>query len=252
MPGDRCLAAAQTVPIVGNIDRNVADHIRVVEVAGRAGAEVVVFPELSLTGYVLESVRDLAISPSDPRLDPLVESASDAGLTIVAGAPLLIAETIHIGAIILAPTGAREVYTKHYLGHGEERFVTPGVLDPIVSLGTHRGAVCVCADANQPAHSEAAAARGADTYLVSSLIVAEEFDRKTAALQDYARSFEMTVVFANYGGTAGDLVGAGGSTVWSARGDVVVRALGADTALAVATMTDDVWSGHTLPFEPLC
>jgi predicted amidohydrolase len=72
MPPARSLAAAQTIPIRGDVDANVERHLRLVHIAAAEQAQVLVFPELSLTGYELDLAADLAFSQRDPRLTPLV------------------------------------------------------------------------------------------------------------------------------------------------------------------------------------
>ena len=51
----RALAAAQTVPVRGDVEANLAQHVRLVRVAAEEKAQVLVFPELSLTGYELRT-----------------------------------------------------------------------------------------------------------------------------------------------------------------------------------------------------
>ena len=72
----RSIAAAQTVPVRGDVDANMERHVRLVHVAADAHARVLVFPELSLTGYELDLAGSQAFTESDPRLTPLVEAAS--------------------------------------------------------------------------------------------------------------------------------------------------------------------------------
>jgi predicted amidohydrolase len=67
------VAAAQPACTPGDVARNVLEHARAVR---RAGARVVVFPELSLTGYELDAE---AVVPQDPRLAPLVEACAQTG-----------------------------------------------------------------------------------------------------------------------------------------------------------------------------
>lgn len=56
-------AVAQTDCFLGDISRNVATHVRFIRDATRAGAALVVFPELSLSGYLLEDrVKDIALT----------------------------------------------------------------------------------------------------------------------------------------------------------------------------------------------
>src|SRR5262249_22829432 len=99
----RSLAAAQTVPKRGDVEANVEGHIRLIHVAAEAHARVLVFPELSLTGYELDLADELAFSEDDARLNPLLDSASSFGMTLVVGAPVRIGSLLHIGAFILSP-----------------------------------------------------------------------------------------------------------------------------------------------------
>ncbi len=64
------IAVAQTDAKVGDLDGNIRHHLEVIDQARAMGAQLVVFPELSLTGYTL---RDLAWEIA---LDPFHELAS--------------------------------------------------------------------------------------------------------------------------------------------------------------------------------
>lgn len=66
----RSIAVAQTTPMRGDVDGNVGQHVRLVNVAAEERAQVLVFPELSLTGDELKLANDLAFSQRDPRLNP--------------------------------------------------------------------------------------------------------------------------------------------------------------------------------------
>src|SRR5262245_58920384 len=116
MPVMRSLAAAQTVPHRGDVDANLADHIRLIRAAADGQARVLVFPELSLTGYELDLADTLAFSERDPRLAPLIELAASYTMTLVVGAPVRIESRLHIGAFILSPDRSVDIYTKHLLG----------------------------------------------------------------------------------------------------------------------------------------
>lgn len=79
------IALAQIAPALGNIEKNLELHVRAVEKARRKKADLIVFPELSLTGY---SLRDLAEETAlDPRSDPVFKKlkAASRSLDIVVG-----------------------------------------------------------------------------------------------------------------------------------------------------------------------
>jgi len=63
------LAAAQTKPTRGDIKENLLDHYRLIELAADHGANLIVFPELSITGYERETAESLSFTIDDSRLD---------------------------------------------------------------------------------------------------------------------------------------------------------------------------------------
>ncbi len=66
-------AVAQTTSVLGNIEKNIDNHLRLCEDALSKKAELIVFPELSLTGYSLKDINyDVALDPyTSKMLDPL-------------------------------------------------------------------------------------------------------------------------------------------------------------------------------------
>ena len=75
---------AQTSPALGDLDRNLALHDKILREAARQGVDLLLFPELSLTGYFLKDmVPSVALTPRDPRLDILKEASR--GMAIVVG-----------------------------------------------------------------------------------------------------------------------------------------------------------------------
>jgi predicted amidohydrolase len=255
----RSLAAAQTVPVRGDVDANVERHLPLVRVAAEEHAQVVVFPELSLTGYELELAAGLAFSERDPRLAPLVEAAHASAMTLIVGAPVRIAERLHIGAFILYPDRAVEVYTKHRLGAfpesagcdgsvppAEDTVFDPGDRNPLVRYGGHTGAVAVCADTGRPSHPAEAARRGARSYFASMFIIPSEFTRETANLQTHAARHSLAVVLANYGGPTGGLAAAGRSAIWSGNGELVAQIEAGGAGVAVASESHAGWRGKTV------
>ena len=107
------VAVAQPSTIPLDIVRNVATHAAVVRAAA---ARVVVFPELSLTGYQLDATT---IDEHDPRLAPLIDACAATDTIALAGAPLA---GPHIATLAIDAGGARIVYRKQYPHHTEARF----------------------------------------------------------------------------------------------------------------------------------
>jgi predicted amidohydrolase len=230
----RAIAVAQTVPVRGDVTANLAEHLVLARLAADHGAEVVVFPELSLTGYELDLAATLSFAENDARLAPLSAVAKERGLTLIAGAPVRLGAALHIGAFVLLPDGRGDLYTKHHLGTfppsaavdgtvppGEPTVFEPGSRDPLLELGGRPAAIAVCADTGSASHPARAAACGGKTYLASMFVIPSEFEAETANLRSHARSHSLLVAAANFGGPSGGLASAGRSAIWSEQGELL-------------------------------
>ena len=243
----RSIAVAQTSPKPGDVDYNVQEHLELVARARTLGAEVLVFPELSLTGYELEAAKELAFVPDDARIEPLVEAASEASMTLLLGAPLRLETGLHIGAFIINADAAVDLYTKQHLGTfpssaradgrvppPEASVFVPGSSAPLVTLGSGLAAPAICADTSCASHPEDAANRGANAYLVGMFVIPDELEAIRVRMAGYARRHEMTVALANYGGPSAGCAAAGSSAIWSPHGDRLVELPASGRGIALA------------------
>jgi predicted amidohydrolase len=259
MPLPRSFAAAQTIPVRGEIEANVERHLEMIAVAALEGATTVVFPELSLTGYELDLADDLAFAEDDVRIGPLASAAVSTGATLVVGAPIRIASRLHIGAFIVSPDGPVQVYTKHHLGAfpadvnpggtvppAEATVFQPGDKNPLVDLGAGAGAVAICADIGRSSHAERAAKGGAQAYLASTFVIPADLEGDTAKLQGYAERHSMAVVFANFGGPSGGLSSGGSSAIWSDSGALLVQLRRQGAGIPIAAETPAGWTGKAV------
>jgi predicted amidohydrolase len=240
------IAAAQLTPVAHCIEANVAQHVEVIEVAARHGVNLLVFPELSLTGYESDTAAQNAILPDDIRLTPLRTAALRAGLSIMVGLPVLSSEKPFIGALVMGPDHDDLLYTKQYLHEGEDLVFQPGQGGPMLEFGHERLALAVCADTTHPEHAASAAQQGASMYMVSALITPGGFAADSAQLQAYARSHRFPVLLANHVGRTGEWATAGRSTFWSCNGEIVVQGPHDRGALVIGARCAGSWQGQVV------
>ncbi|WP_330206049.1 carbon-nitrogen hydrolase family protein [Pseudomonas sp. AM14(2022)] len=243
------VAAAQSLSIAGDLAANLARHLRFMAVAAEQGVELLVFPELSLTGYEGQMAADLAIDPQDAVLQPLRDCARELGLTAVVGMPTRDRDSskILIGALTLGGDGSLEVYSKQHLHSGEELFYAPGVGGSSLSIGGDTIALAVCADFSHASHAAAAADLGADLYAAGVLIGEKGYGVDSALLQGYAQNHSMAVLMANHAGLTGGWQSAGRSAFWSESGALVVAARGPGEVLVIARRDAGAWQGRVVP-----
>lgn len=242
------IAAAQSASAPGNVSGNVTRHLQFGALAADRGAQLLVFPELSLTGYEPAIARSNAINPARSCLNPLRRLSEKAQMTMVVGAPLLNdRDELHIAALVIRSDGSVLTYTKEHLHPGEEQIFTPGPGGPMVLVGDANVALAICADTTHPQHAASAAARGANVYAAGVLITENGYAPDTALLRNYALDHKMAVLMANYSGVTGEWVSAGRSAIWSENGTLVTTSRGTREELVVATRRSGVWDGIVLP-----
>ena len=233
------LAIAQCLSTPGDVAANAAASARTVVAARERGAELVVFPELSLTGYdlpLLEATPAAWVTRDDARLDPVRRACADSGVTAVLGAPMRAGAENRIAALIIDGGGAVHVSDKVHVHASEAHLFAPGEAAPPFELHGWKVAVAICFDAARPRHADEAAGRGAELYLVSALYVVGEERRVDLHLGARAMDHRMFAVLANHAGRPGGHVSIGGSGVWRPDGSVQVREPSADEALLVAEL----------------
>ena len=93
------IAAAQSPSVPGDVARNVPTHLAFVRVAASEGVQVLLFPELSLTGYEPTVLAAKVLDADHAALAPLRQAARDQGMAIVVGGPA----TINLGCVIFHP-----------------------------------------------------------------------------------------------------------------------------------------------------
>ncbi|MBL8179092.1 MAG: carbon-nitrogen hydrolase family protein [Bryobacterales bacterium] len=242
------IAAAQIPARAGDLTYNAALHLQFARMAAGCRAQMVVFPELSLTGYELGLARTHAVRPDSGLLHDLRQLAAESAMSIVVGAPLHApGPALHIGAIILQPDGNVATYRKVYVHASEQGVFAPGPGGADIRLPDASAALAICADASEPLHAAGAAQRGVALYAVGAMIEERAYARKSASLAEYARQHRMAVLLANYCGSTGGEVSAGGSAVWSEQGSVVVAARGGEAALVIASRENGAWRGKVKP-----
>ncbi len=82
------VALAQINVTLGDVQANLAKHLEYVEKAADAGASLLIFPELSLTGYYLMDITNqvgMAVSPPAPPLQALLDASRDRNIDICVG-----------------------------------------------------------------------------------------------------------------------------------------------------------------------
>ncbi len=217
------ICLAQIKPVTGDIAANGERHKRFVRTAVAHHANLILFPELSLTGYEPTLAQELAIPLSDPRLDDF-QTLADAGpITIAVGAPTQSTPLPGISLLIFRPGQPRSWYTKQFLHGDEEPFFTPGRATTALLGPRNEAALAICYELSVPAHAAAAAELGAQLYLASVAKFARGIGAAHGRMAQIAQLYGMTTLMVNCVGLADGEWCAGQSAVWNPDGQLLAQ-----------------------------
>jgi predicted amidohydrolase len=223
------LAMAQPLCTPYHVEMNALAHAALIRAAD---ARVIVFPELSLTGYELDAPT---LDCDDPRLLPLVEACAETGSVALVGAPIAgEAKQPHIAILAVDGSGATVVYRKLWLGEIEAERFTPGSHPAVLDVDGWRLGLAICRDTNIPQHASDTVALGIDAYVAGVLETADRASFQEARAQHIASEYQVWVALASFAGSTGGGYhhSAGRSGIWSPAGSVVAQA-GSETGAVV-------------------
>ncbi|MCE8016544.1 carbon-nitrogen hydrolase family protein [Halomonas sp. MCCC 1A17488] len=225
------LCAVQYACVTGDIEANLERHVEFVERAAAHDAELIFFPELSLTGYEPSLARALATHVEDPRLDAFQRLSDSHGIIIAAGLPLVTSTKPQIGMVVFQPHLGRQAYAKQRLHDDELPYFSAGERPMLIETREHRLAQAICYESLQPDHVATAASLGADVYLASVAKLSPRMDEAYAYYATFAREHAMTILMANCIGPCDGETGGGRSAAWIDRGKRVATLDGQQEAM---------------------
>ncbi len=221
------LVIAQLNFLVGDIDGNAQRIIETVHQAQQQGAvDVVVFPELTLTGYPPE---DLLLRPSlQKRIDRALNSIADAILDVdvVLGCPYFIEGKLYNCAVLIHAGRIETIYKKQHLPNyqvfDEVRYFTPGDEAQVVHIKGVPVGLTVCEDIWFAGPARKAVAAGARLIIninASPFHINKRQEREQALKVRVAES-QVPIVYTNMVGGQDELVFDGNSLVIDQHGDI--------------------------------
>jgi NAD+ synthase (glutamine-hydrolysing) len=246
------LALAQINSVVGDLEGNRAVVLDRLAEARGVGADVVVFPELIVTGYPPE---DLLLRPGFVRaarasLDEIARAAT--GITALVGVPVLDAD-LYNACAVCADGEVRAIYRKRFLPNygvfDEDRYFASGRDLVLLDVGGCRLGLTICEDMWQPGPPATDLALAGAELLIN--VSASPFNvgkvrEREEMFRTRARDNVCFVAFCNAVGGQDELIFDGHSLVLDDEGEVLARAPGFEECLLVLDVDPSAVIGRRL------
>jgi predicted amidohydrolase len=215
------ICVAQTRPFKGNIKKNIDSHKKLISIAVSYLADIIVFPELSLTGYEPELAKDLATNQDDHIFDTFQEISDINKITISVGMPTKISSDILISMIIFQPYKPRQTYSKQNLHRDEFAYFNKGKHQLFLTVDNIKIAPAICYESLVPEHSENAFKGGAEMYIASVAKSADGVEKAFKHFPEIAGKYSIPVLMANCIGPCDNFESVGKTSIWNSKGQLV-------------------------------
>ena len=236
------IAVAQIAPLLGDVEANLDRHRAAIDQAREAGVDVLVFPELSLTGYRLkDTVPEVAATDGDDVFERLALMSADISLLVGLVEETQLHHFFNTAAYFQDGKLAavhRKVYLPTYGMFDEQRYFARGNRIRAFDTRHGRAATLICEDMLHPSAMTIAALDGAGVIFVPSASpvrgVSGEDEAETGVdangrhwegyLRAMARTLGCYVVYANRTGVEDGQTYWGGSEIVGPDGAVIAKA----------------------------
>lgn len=241
------LASAQFKPVEADIEYNLGIHSKLIDQAYSHYASLIVFPEMSLTGYIRELASNYAFTLNDTRLGTLRKQARDYQMTIIAGAPIKVDDKLFIGSFIIQPDNSIDVYIKHFL-HGSEKMVFQPSNDfnPILNIEKQKFALAICYDIEVDDHIDRVCNLEVDNYIPSIFYSKKGIQKGHDRLAMVAKKNRMNVLMSNFCGDCYGIKSGGRSAFWNNKGELVEELDEDSQGLLIVEEVYEVWKGTAI------
>ena len=227
----------QFSPVIGEIEKNIEKHLEYIDKAIASGASLIVFPELSLTGYTLmDRASEIAVSPDDSIFQELF--IKSAFLSIAVGFVEMSDDYCVYNSSMFIENGSainvtRKIYPPTYGAFDEKRFFAQGNRIQSFNSDLGRFGTVICNDARHPALIYTHAMDGCKFLIIQSAVPARGFPQEDKPLPTkyfeignihYSSVYGMYVIYANLAGYEDGLLFSGNSMITAPGGKIIAQA----------------------------
>ena len=213
------ICLAQIKPVKGEVEANIKTHLFFIQKAIQAKADIIVFPELSLTGYEPELAKDLATDFKDPRFTPFQQIADAHKISIAVGMPVQSNKGVHIGLLIFQPQRSALTYNKQLLHEDERPYFIEGREQIFIEIKGHKIAFAICYESLQKEHFIDAYKQDMSIYIASVAKPQKGIEKAAAHFPIMAKEFQIPIIMANCVGYCDNFWSVGQSAAWNKEGE---------------------------------
>lgn len=215
------ICIAQSKSEKGNIQGNIENHLEFIERSIKLKADLIVFPELSITNYEPDLAKELATDLESNIFSPFQEISNKREITIGIGMPTKTTDGINISMLIFQPNKERTVYSKQMLHSDELPYFVCGKNQTFLTINGVKIAIGICYETLQQEHFLKAKNQGADIYIASVAKPKGGIEKAYKHFPQIANEFNTPILMSNCVGHCDNFMSVGQSAIWNNKGELI-------------------------------
>lgn len=217
------IALAQLGSEPGDVDANVSIHCEFIEHAITREADLVVFPELSITGYEPSLARERMREFTAWQLTEFQRLSDSASIAVWFGAPTVGEASPRISIVAIRPHQLPSCYSKMHLHDDELPFFESGTGYTDLIKSEPRIGIAICYELSIPIHIETVFNHGARLLVASVAKTTRGLANAVPQLKQIATKKRCPVLMVNAIGRSDNFISGGNTAVWNEGGDLVAQ-----------------------------
>ncbi|MEM9884900.1 MAG: carbon-nitrogen hydrolase family protein [Bacteroidota bacterium] len=232
------IALAQIKSNKDDLEENIQKHLQYIKKAIQQQADLIAFPELSLTAYEPSLAKKSAIFPQEERLKIFQQLSNKGNISIALGvATTNEADAIFISMLLFQLQQPLQIYNKRYLHTDELPYFQAGNQAVFFNIKNQRIAPAICYESLRIEHAKEAAEQGSHIYLASVAKPARGLEKAFVHYPKIAKQYQMTVLMVNNIGYCDNFESAGQSAAWNKEGQLIAQLGKAEEDLLLVEVT---------------
>ncbi len=192
-----------------------------IERAIKLKADLIIFPELSITNYEPDLAKELATDIKSYIFNPFQEFSNKKEITIGIGMPTEATNGINISMLIFQPNMERTVYSKQMLHSDELPYFVCGKNQTFLTIKGIKIAIGICYEALQREHFLNAKSQNIDLYIASVAKPKSGIEKVYNHFPKIANEFNTPILMSNCIGHCDNFMSVGQSAIWNKKGILI-------------------------------
>ncbi|MEM5567121.1 GNAT family N-acetyltransferase [Psychroserpens sp. AS72] len=215
------ICIAQTKSEKGKVQRNIQNHLRIIELGIKSNADLIIFPELSITNYEPDLAKKFSTDIENNIFNPFQTLSNNNNIIIGIGIPTNATNGINISMLIFQPNKKKVVYSKQILHSDELPYFVCGNDQIILNIKGNKIAIGICYETLQREHFLNSKQKGADIYIACVAKPKGGIEKAYKHFPKIAKEFNTPILMSNCVGYCDNFISVGQSAVWNGNGELI-------------------------------